>query len=216
LRWPCIFAVLAGSDVINTGSSVVHGNLGVYPGFAVTGFPPGVVVPPGTIHAADAVAYQAQSDLTTMYNFAAGQPCNANLTGQNLGGLTLTPEVYCFNTSAQLTGTLTLNAQGNPNALFIFQIGSTLTTASNSSVLLTNSASACNLYWRVGNTATLGTNTQFAGNILALANITLNTGASVSGRALALTGAVTLDATVSNAGCPGAPTLRVFLPLVAR
>jgi Ice-binding-like len=211
------FAVLAGSVVNNTGSSVVYGNLGISPGVAVIGFPPGVVVPPGTIHDADAVAAQAQSDLTTAYNNAAGQVCDINLTGQDLGGVTLTPSVYCFRSSAQLTGMLTLDAQGNPNAVFIFQIGSTLMTASNSSVLLTNSASACNVYWQVGSSATLGNYTQFAGNILELVSITLNTGASVSGRALALTGAVTLDANkVSNAGCPGAPPLPVFLPLVAR
>src|SRR5581483_8601927 len=128
------FAVLGGSSVTNTGATVVNGNLGVSPGSAITGFPPGIVVPPGTIHAADAVAGGAQSDTTIAYNALAGQPCDFNLTGQDLGGLTLIPGVYCFSTSAQLTGTLTLNAQGNPDAVFIFQIGSALTTASNSSV----------------------------------------------------------------------------------
>ena len=117
------FAVLGGSTVTNTGPSVINGNVGVSPGSAVVGFPPGILVPPGTIHAADAVAGQAQVDLTTAYNVLAGRPSTANLTGQDLGGLVLTPGVYTFNTTAQLTGTLTLNAQGNPNAVFIFQIG---------------------------------------------------------------------------------------------
>jgi hypothetical protein len=196
------FAVLGGSTVTNTGPSIISGNLGVSPGSAVTGFPPGIVIN-GTIHAADAVALQAQSDVTTAYNALAGMACNVDLTGQDLGGLTLTPGVYCFSSSAQLTGELTLDAQGNPNALFVFQIGSTLTTASNSSVRLINGARACNVFWQVGSSATLGTATLFAGNILALASITLNTGASiVFGRALARTGAVTLDNNViSIAGC---------------
>ena len=183
------FAVLGGSTVTNTGSSVVSGNLGVSPGSAITGFPPGTVVPPSTIHAADAVAGQAQSDLTIAYNALAGMACDTDLTGQDLGGLTLTPGVYCFSSSAQLTGTLTLNGSG----LFVFQIGSTITTASNSSVLLTNGGQACNVFWQVGSSATLGTGTAFVGNILALTSITLNTGADVSGRALARNGAVTMD-----------------------
>src|SRR5580693_5920700 len=137
------FAVLGGSTVTNTNTpTVVTGNLGVSPGSAVTGFPPGIVVG-GSIHAADAVAAQAQTDLTTLYNNLASSACNTDLTGQDLGGLTLTPGVYCFASSAQLTGTLTLDAQGNSNAFFIFKIGSTLTTASASSVMLINNASSC-------------------------------------------------------------------------
>lgn len=187
------FAVLGGSTVTNTNTpTIVTGNLGVSPGSAVTGFPPGTVTG-GTIHAADSVAAQAQSELTTAYNSLAGSPCNTDLTGQDLGGKTLTPGVYCFSTSAQLTGTLTLNAQGNPNAVFIFKIGSTLTTASASSVLLINSASSCGVFWQVGSSATLGTGTALAGSIVALTSITLNTGANVTGRALARNGAVTLD-----------------------
>jgi len=198
------FAVLGGSTVTNTGPTVVTGDLGVSPGSAITGFPPGIVN--GTSHAADAVALQAQSDLTTAYNNLAGQPCTADLTGQNLGGMTLTSGVYCFTSSAQLTGILTLNGQGNANAVFIFKIGSTLTTASSSSVVLINSASHCNVFWQVGSSATLGTGSQFRGNILALTSITVTTGVSVSGRALARNGAVTLDSnTISNSGCPGAP-----------
>lgn len=188
------FAVLGGSTVTNTGSTVVTGaNLGVSPGTAVTGFPPGIVVAPGTIHKADAVAAQAQSDVTTAYNTLAGQARSATLTGQNLGGKTLTQGVYFFATSAQLTGQLILDAQGDPTAVFVFQIGSTLTTASNSSVLLINGASPCNVYWQVGSSATLGTTTAFVGNILALTSIGLNTGATVIGRALARNGAATLD-----------------------
>jgi hypothetical protein len=186
------FGVLGGSTVTNTGSSIVNGNLGVSPGSAATGFPPGVVVG-GTIHSNDATAIQAQNELTTAYNTVAGTPCTVDLSGQNLGGLTLTPGVYCFTSSAQLTGTLTLNALGNPAAQFLFKIGSTLTTASISSVALINGATSCNVFWQVGSSATLGTNTVFAGNILALTSITLNTGATVSGRTLARNGAVTLD-----------------------
>src|SRR4051812_29545161 len=182
------FGVLGGSTVTNTGSSIVNGNLGVSPGSSVTGFPPGVVVG-GTIHSNDATAAQAQSELTTAYNTVAGTPCTVDLTGQNLGGLTLTPGVYCFTTSAQLTGTLTLNALGNPNAQFLFKVGSTLTTASGSSVLVTNGGSTCNVFWQVGSSTTLGTGTTFAGNILSLTSITLTTSASVAGRTLARNGA---------------------------
>ncbi len=185
------FSVLGASTVTNTGPSTLTGNLGVSPGTAITGFPPGTVT--GTIHAGNAVAAQAQSDATVAYNNLAGQACNTNLTGQDLGGLTLTPGVYCFDTSAFLTGTLTLDAQGNPSAVFIFQMGSTLTTASNSSVVLINGAVFCNVFFQVGSSATLGTGTSFQGNILALASITLTTGVTLNGRAIALTEAVTLD-----------------------
>src|SRR5438270_35996 len=186
------FGVLGGSTVTNTGSTIVNGNLGVSPGSSVTGFPPGVVVG-GTIHSNDATAIQAQTELTTAYNTVAGNPCTVDLTGQNLGGMTLTPGTYCFSSSAQLTGTLTLNALGNPAAQFLFKIGSTLTTAGTSSVVLINGATSCNIFWQVGSSATLGTNTVFAGNVLALTSITLNTGATVSGRTLARNGAVTMD-----------------------
>jgi len=199
------FAVLGGSTVTNTGPTVVTGDLGVSPGSAVIGFPPGLVLS-GTIHAANAFALSAQNSVTTAYNSLASQACTQDLTGQNLGGLTLTAGVYCFSTSAQLTGTLTLNAQGNANAVFIFKIGSTLTTASGSSVLLINGGSPCNVFWQVGSSATLGTTTSFVGNILALASITLTTGARVTGRTLARTGAVTLDSnTVTAAACATTP-----------
>jgi len=203
------FALLGGSAVTNTGPSTITGDLGVSPGNAISGFPPGRVAG-GTIHAADGVALQAQSDVTRAYNALAGQACDTVLTGQDLGGLTLTPGVYCYAAAAQLTGTLTLDAQGNPSAVFIFQIGSTLTTASNAKVQVINGGSPCNIYWKVGSSATLGTATTFVGNILALTSITLTTGADISGRALARNGAVTLDTnTVSFAACttvPATPT----------
>ncbi len=210
------FAVLGGSTVTNTATpTVVNGNLGVSPGSAVTGFPPGIVTG-GTIHAADSVAAQAQVELTALYNNLASTPCGTDLTGQDLGGKTLTPGVYCFSTSAQLTGTLTLDAQGNPNALFIFKIGSALTTASAASVLLINSASNCGVFWQVGSSATLGTGTTLAGSIVALTSITLNTGANVTGRVLARNGAVTLDnshVTLCSDG-PGLP-LSVGVPTLS-
>jgi uncharacterized repeat protein (TIGR01451 family) len=208
------FAVLGGSTVTNTGPSVITGDLGLSPGTAVTGFPPGTVT--GTIHAADAVALQAQTDTTTAYNNLAGQACDFDLTGQDLGGMTLVSGVYCFSSSAQLTGALTLNAGGDPNAVWVFKTGSTLITASGSSVLLTNGGQACNVFWQVGSSATLGTTTSFVGNILALTSITLNTGANLSGRALARNGAVTLDTnTVSVAVC-GVPPVTPVPPTLGK
>ncbi|MDQ2947628.1 MAG: ice-binding family protein, partial [Acidobacteriota bacterium] len=202
------FGVLGGSAVTNTGLSIVNGDLGVSPGTSITGFPPGVVV--GTIHVNDAVAAQAHADATTAYNALAVQACNTVLTGQDLSGKTLTPGVYCFASSAQLTGTLTLDALGDPNAVWVFQIGSTLTTASGSTVNIINGGSSCNVFWQVGSSATLGTTTSFKGNILALASITLTTGASNSGRLLALTGAVTLD-TNAVTSCGAAALLNADL-----
>ena len=186
------FAVLAGSTVTNTGSTAITGDLGGSPGTAVTGFPPGTVT--GAQHKADAVALQAKTDLVTAYNNAAGQTPFVDKTGQDLGGQTLVPGIYRFSSSAQLTGTLTLNGQGSSNAVFIFQIGSTLTTASASKVVLINGASPCSVWWQIGSSATLGTGTQFQGNLLALTSISLTTGANIlPGRALARNGAVTLD-----------------------
>jgi len=198
------FAVLGGSTVTNTGNSVLTGDLGVSPGTAITGFPPGTRT--GTTEAGTTAAATAQSGVTTQYNALAAATCTADLTGQNLGGLTLTPGVYCFASSAQLTGALTLNAQGNANATFIFKVGSTLTTASGSSVVLINGGNPCGVGWQIGSSATLGTTTSFLGNLIALTSITLNTGANIAGRALARNGAVTLDTNnVSFATCGASP-----------
>lgn len=196
------FAVLAGSAVSNTGPTVVNGDLGVSPGTAVSGFPPGTIN--GTEHAADAVAAQAQNDLTTAYNDAAGRTPAASVSG-DLTGQTLTPGVYKSTSSLGLTGSLTLDAQGDPNAVFIFQIASTLTTGSGSSVNLIGGAQACNVYWQVGSSATLGTNSTFRGNVLALTAATVTTGATVDGRVLARNAGVTLDTdTITRAACaPG-------------
>jgi hypothetical protein len=184
------FAVLAGSTVTNTGSTVVNGDLGLWPGTAVTGFPPGTVN--GSQHVADATAQTAQADLTTAYTNAAGQP--PMTTGLSaIGGDTFTPGVYNAASSLGVAGTVTLDGQGDPNAVFIFQVGSALTTASASAINLTNGAQACNVFWQVGSSATLGTGSSFAGSILALTSITVTTGDAVDGSVLARNGAVTLD-----------------------
>jgi hypothetical protein len=205
------FAVLGASTVTNTGLTTVTGDLGVSPGTAITGFPPGLVIG-GTIHAGDAVAAQAQSDAAVAYQALVSATCTTNLSGQDLGGLTLTPGVYCFNSSAQLTGTLMLVGEGP----FIFQIGSTLTTASGSAVLVNGSqdCNGANVYWQIGSSATIGTATQFVGNILALTSITLNTFANVSGSAIALNGAVTMDSNqVSVCNSDNAPFPRVGIKI---
>ena len=184
------FTVLAGSTVTNTGSSVITGDVGVSPGTAVTGFPPGLTS--GAIHRADAAAAKAEATLTAGYNDAAGRSGGTTESG-DLTGKTLTAGVYKSTSSLAITGNLTLDAQGNPNAVFIFQVGSTLTTGSGSRIILTNGASACNVFWQIGSSATLGTSSVFKGNILALTSITVTTGADVQGRLLARNGAVTLD-----------------------
>jgi hypothetical protein len=188
------FVVLGGQTVTNTGASVLNGDLGVAPGTALPGF--GSAVVNGATHADDAVAKRAQLDVTTAYDTAAGQPVTQDLTGTDLGNRTLKAGVYRYSSSAGLTNTLTLDAENNPDAQFVFQIGSTLTTASASRIALINGASPCNVFWKVTSSATLGTGTVFKGNVLALTSITLNTGASVTGRALARNGAVTLDRSV--------------------
>jgi hypothetical protein len=197
------YAVLAGSTVTNTGPSVITGNIGLSPGTAVTGFPPGIVN--GTIHAADAVALQAKSDLKIGYNVAASEQPPHPVSG-DLGGQTLTRGIYNSATSLGLTGALTLDGQGDPDSVWVFQAGSTLTTATASRVDLINGASACNVYWQIGSSATLGTASTFRGSILALHSITVTTGATIRGRVLARNGAVTLDTdTISTPNCAATP-----------
>ena len=186
------FAVLGASNVTNTGPTVITGDLGVSPGSAVTGFPPGSVTG-GTIHAGDASVTAAQVAAHTAYDNLLAQLCGTNVTGKTLGtspgAVKLSPGVYCFDSSAQLTGTLTLNGQG----VYVFKIGSTLTTASNSSVTLANGATAGKVFWQITSSSTLGTNTAFEGSILANISDTVTAGASITGRVIALTGAVTLS-----------------------
>ena len=185
------FAVLAGSTVTNTGPTTIRGDLGLSPGTSVTGFPPGQLI--GTQHVSDAVAVQAKNDLTAAYNDAAGRTTTATVPVE-LGGTTKTSGVYESAAGTfGITGTLTLDAQGNPNAVFIFKAASTLITASASKVILVNGAKAANVFWKVGSSATLGTNSTLRGNIMALASITVTTGVTVRGRILARTAAVTLD-----------------------
>ncbi|HUY61187.1 MAG TPA: ice-binding family protein [Candidatus Dormibacteraeota bacterium] len=194
------FAVLAGTTVTNTGASVISGDLGVSPGTAITGFPPGVVIH-GTEYKADTVAKRAQADLKTAYLDAAGRT-PATTVSADLGGQTLAPGVYKATSGLGLTGTVTLDGQSNPNAVFIFQAGSTLITASSSRVSLIGGAQACNVFWQVGSSATLGTNSTFVGNILALTSASVKTGATVHGRVLAQNGQVSLDTnTITASTC---------------
>lgn len=205
-----LFAALGGSTVTNTGPTILTGNLGVWPGTAITGFPPGIVVN-GTIHLGDGVAQQAQVDLTVAYNIIAGEAFNLDLSGQDLGNRTLTPGVYRFGASAPLNGTLFLDAQGDPDARFDFQIGSTFLVGSNSAVVMINAGDACNVYWQVGSSATLGTSSDVLGHIMALTSITMNTGATIlEGNALARNGAVTMD-TNTIAICDPVPEPATFV-----
>jgi len=186
------FAVLAGSTVTNTGPTIINGDLGVWPGTAVTGFGPGEVN--GTIHAGDPAAQQAQASLTIAYYDAAGRSTAPITVAGNLGGQTLPPGLYKSQSSLAISsGDLTLDAKGDPNAVFIFQIGSALTVTTGRRVILIGGAKAANVFWQVGSSATLGTYSAFKGNILAYASITITTGATLDGRALARVGAVTLD-----------------------
>jgi type VI secretion system secreted protein VgrG len=209
------FAVLGASTVTNTGPTTLNGNLGVYPGSAITGLGSITFIPPSTNHGNDGVSQQAQIDETNAYTVLKGQPFTMDLTGHDLGTSgtspigTLTPGVYRFSSTAQLNGTLTLDFQNMPGALFIFQIGTALTTASASSVQVINGNATVGVFWLLGVTggsgtgsATLGTTTTFAGNILALDSITLTTNAEIlCGRALAQNGAVTMDTNVISNSC---------------
>ncbi|WP_285507790.1 ice-binding family protein [Actinokineospora sp. NBRC 105648] len=197
------YSVLAGQAVTNTGPSTLDGDLGVSPGTAITGFPPGLAA--GTTNAGNAAALGAQSDLVLAYNDAAGRPTTGSVAG-DLGGQTLVEGVYTASSSIGLTGTLTLDAAGDPDSVWIFQVGSTLTTASASAVALVNGAQACNVFWQVGSSATLGTNSSFTGTIMALTSITVTTGTAVAGRALARNGQVSLDNNVFTTPDCDAPT----------
>jgi hypothetical protein len=188
------FEALAGSTVTNTGPTIITGgDVGLSPGSAVTGFPPGTLTPPAVMHVTDPTAAQAELDLTTAYLYTAGLPGGMTLPG-DLSGLTFAPGLYTNASTVELSaGTVTLDAGGDPNAVFIFQIGSTLTTIGSTQVILAGGAQAQNVFWQVSSSATLGTNSIFEGTIMALDSITLDTGATLIGRALARNGAVTLD-----------------------
>ena len=189
-------AILGASTVTNAGPTKVIGNLALSPGVSVTGFPPGTIVG-GSIHIGDALATQAHADAFTAYNQLAGETFTTDLSGQNLGGMTLTPGVYYFDTAAALNGILTLDTGGDPNAAFHFQIGTTLTTAVASNISLLN-GNTVNIFWQVGTSATIGVGSTFTGNILADQSITVNSGATINGRAIAINAAVTLDTNTIN------------------
>jgi hypothetical protein len=211
------FAVLAGTPAItNTGPTTITGNVGIHPAAAVTGFPPGTVN--GTTHAADAVALQAQSDLTVAYNDAAGRTPATPVAGGILGGLTLVGGTYnAGGATLGLTGTLTLDAQNDPNSVWIFQATSDLVTASSSTVAFINGGQPCNVFWQVTSSATLGSGSTFAGTILALTSITMNDGVTLNGRALARNGQVTLiNDTITRSTCAApAPTPAPTAPAAA-
>jgi hypothetical protein len=185
------FAVLAGSTITSTGTTALTGDLGVSPGAALTGFPPGTLT--GTKQLGNAASATAMANLTTAYNDAAGRTQSPVTVAGNLGGLTLPPGLYKSTSSLAISsGDLTLDAQGDPNAVFIFQMASTLTTTSGRKVILSGGAKSTNVFWQVGSSATLGTTSTFKGTIMADQSITLATGATLNGRALARVGAVTL------------------------
>jgi hypothetical protein len=197
------FSVLAGSTVTNTGPTTMFGDLGLSPGSSVTGAPQVL----GQTHVDDAVAIGAKNALTTSYTDAAGRPSDGS-AGTDLSGQRFLPGVRTASSSLLLSsGSVTLDAQGDPNAVFIFQIGSTLITGSGTTVALVNGAQACNVFWQVGSSATLGTGTRFVGTIMASATITANTAATIHGRLLAQTGAVNMDTnTITTSNCASSVT----------
>lgn len=184
------YGILAGSTVTCVTGGTINADVGVSPGSTTTGFPPCVIT--GTTNLANAAAAQAQLDLTTAYDYLAGRPCGTVVTPADLGGRTLPPGIYCTASSMAVTGTVTLDGGGNANAVWVFQIGSTLTTGTGANIALIGGAQAKNVWWQVGSSATLGTGTTFRGNILALTTITLVDNATMLGRALARNGAVSL------------------------
>jgi hypothetical protein len=186
------FAIIAGSAITNTGATSITGDLGLSPGTSVGGFPPGVLT--GTLQVNTNLSIQGKLDLKTAYNDAAGRVATDIVTlSGNIGGLTLTPGLYKTTSSlAVSSGDLTFDAKGDANAVFIIQIASSLTVTSGRKVFLKGSASASNIFWKVGSSATFGTTSSFKGTILAMQSITFNTGATLNGRALAQTGGVTL------------------------
>jgi LPXTG-motif cell wall-anchored protein len=202
------FAVLAGGGITNTGPTTINGDAGTFPTTTETGF--GTVTLTGTNHAGDAVTQGAKTDLVTAYNAAAGSGPASPVVG-DLGGQTLAPGVYNSASSLGLTGALTLF--GSSSDVWIFQAGSTLTTASGSSVVLSGGAQSCNVFWQVGSSATIGTGSAFRGTIIALESITVTTGATIDGRALARNGAVTLDTnTIAISTCSGPSGSTATLP----
>jgi len=194
------FAVLASSTITNTGGTIVTGDMGVSPGTAITGFLPGRVLSGTQYSGAASLAGAAQTDAMALYKDLKGKTTGVvDMTGQDLGNKTLKPGIYKFSSSVGITGTLTLDDSGDPNAVFIFQIGSTITTATSSKVVMKSGGKGPNVFWQVGSSATIGTYTTFAGNILALASITMTTGATTTGRLFALTAAVTFDTNTAYA-----------------
>jgi len=198
------YSVLGGETVTNTGPTTLNRDVGVSPGTAIVGFPPGLTA--GAKHEADAHAAQAQAALGIAYDDAASRAPTATVSG-DMVGMTLPGGVYKSTSTLAVSGVLTLDAQGDPDAVFIFQIASSLGTASSSSISLVNGAQACNVFWQVGSEATLGTNSTFVGTIMASASISVTTGTSVAGRALARSGQVSLDDNVfTTASCAATTT----------
>jgi hypothetical protein len=192
-------AILAGTTVTSTGASTIGGNIGIYPGSALVGFPPGIVN--GEKFAGVVESQIAQGELLSLYNYLNGVPCGTVMTGVDLGGKTLVPGVYCFATGAQITGNLYLDSANSSNPIWIFQMGTTLVTAGNSQVLFTKVSKPCGVFWKVGSSATIGATSSFAGNIVAYTSIEVGTSATTVGKLLAQNGAVTM---ISNTivDCP--------------